>query len=284
MSYINTGKIGFNPTKIYPLRKRGAVQKEDLTGWKMWEHGVPDSRLIVLRQAPSDGTEKRKWICRCSCGNSKELIVPTSHLKSGHTKSCGCIKAENTTKALLIDMTGWVMKEHGVPNSHLTVVKRGPNSNTNHSQWYCKCDCGNPNLILIDGTALRNGHTISCGCIHSKGEEKIQNILIQAKIPFEKQKTFPGCYRKNPLPFDFYVNQKYLIEYDGEQHFCEGNNWGRDNFNEIHNNDEIKNQWCKNNNIPLIRIPYTHYNNLVLKDLILETSTFLLGGENGSSG
>lgn len=40
--------------------------------------------------------------------------------------------------------------------------------------------------------------------------------------------------------------------------------------------DEIKNQWCKDNNIPLIRIPYIHYNNLTIKDLLLETSKFII--------
>jgi len=38
----------------------------------------------------------------------------------------------------------------------------------------------------------------------------------------------------------------------------------------------IKNQWCKNNNIPLIRIPYTHLQNLCLEDLQLETSKFII--------
>jgi len=38
----------------------------------------------------------------------------------------------------------------------------------------------------------------------------------------------------------------------------------------------IKNQWCKNNNIPLIRIPYTHLEDLRLEDLLLETSQFII--------
>lgn len=38
----------------------------------------------------------------------------------------------------------------------------------------------------------------------------------------------------------------------------------------------IKNQWCKDNNIPLIRIPYTHLDKLIIEDLKLETTTFLV--------
>ena len=39
--------------------------------------------------------------------------------------------------------------------------------------------------------------------------------------------------------------------------------------------DLIKSKWCKENNIPLIRIPYTHFDNLCLNDLLLETSNFI---------
>ena len=44
--------------------------------------------------------------------------------------------------------------------------------------------------------------------------------------------------------------------------------------------DSIKNQWCLENNIPLIRIPYTQYKDLNIKDLLLETSKFIIKGEN----
>ena len=40
--------------------------------------------------------------------------------------------------------------------------------------------------------------------------------------------------------------------------------------------DNFKNKWCKENNIPLIRIPYTHYNELSIKDIMLETSKFIV--------
>ena len=40
--------------------------------------------------------------------------------------------------------------------------------------------------------------------------------------------------------------------------------------------DTYKNRWCKDNNIPIIRIPYTHLDNLELSDLLLETSPFKL--------
>ena len=59
----------------------------------------------------------------------------------------------------LIDLTG---QKFG----HLTVIKRGEDSPSKQPRWWCRCDCGNLELVLIAGASLRNGHTKSCGCIH----------------------------------------------------------------------------------------------------------------------
>ena len=51
----------------------------------------------------------------------------------------------------------------------LTVIKRGPTKITPGGQrktnWWCRCACGNPGLILVAATALKSGHTQSCGCL-----------------------------------------------------------------------------------------------------------------------
>ena len=60
------------------------MKLQDLTGQKF-------NRLTVVKYL-----SKSKWLCKCDCGN--ETIVLTGHLKSGHTKSCGCYRKENTKK------------------------------------------------------------------------------------------------------------------------------------------------------------------------------------------
>ena len=75
--------------------------------------------------------------------------------------------------------------------------------------------------------------------------------------------------------FDFYVNNNYLIEYDGQQHFESVEYFGGEEQLKIQQKrDTYKNQWCKENNIPLIRIPYTKLDTLCIKDLMLETTQF----------
>ena len=96
--------------------------------------------------------------------------------------------------------------------------------------------------------------------------------MDENNIPYEKEKRFNSCKDNSYLPFDFYVDNKYLIEYDGKQHFQDG---GFYDYKKTHLHDLIKSQWCKDNNIQLIRISYTHYEELCLEDLLLETSNFI---------
>lgn len=77
----------------------------------------------------------------------------------------------------------------------------------------------------------------------------------------------------------FFVNNKYIIEFDGKQHFNIGG-WNDNKALEKNfEHDKLKNEYCLKNNIPLIRIPYTHLKKICLNDLLLETSNFIVKGE-----
>ena len=74
-----------------------------------------------------------------------------------------------------------------------------------------------------------------------------------------------------------YDNKQYIIEYDGKQHFVDTSNHHHfAPLTYIQQHDAYKNNWCKQKNIPIIRIPYTHLNKICLQDLLLETTTFLI--------
>lgn len=70
----------------------------DMSGWKMWEHGVSDSRLTVIERVNDYvspcGQRDPRWLCECNCSEHNRIIVRQSYLKSGHTKSCGCLTRE----------------------------------------------------------------------------------------------------------------------------------------------------------------------------------------------
>lgn len=69
-----------------------------------------------------------------------------------------------------VDMTGWVMSEHGVPNSRLTVVTQDKSEQYagKGAFWLCECSCKEHNKIVASGKNIRNGTTKSCGCINSE--------------------------------------------------------------------------------------------------------------------
>ena len=95
-------------------------------------------------------------------------------------------------------------------------------------------------------------------CIESKGEKEILKELKKLNIKYIRQKKFKDCKNKKELPFDFYLPYyNTCIEFDGRQHFEPVNDFGGEQeFFKIKNRDKIKNNYCKNNNINLIRIKY----------------------------
>lgn len=236
----------------------------DLTGDKY-------GRLTVVSRA-ANRNKKTYWLCECDCGNKTE--VDSGHLRNGHTKSCGCLQKEAARNINFKDISG---KRFGK-----LVALKEIQPKDGQAVWQCQCDCGS--IIEVKGIYLRNGHTKSCGCLSSIGEEKIAAILKKNNISYRKEMTFSSCRFLDTdamAKFDFaIINQDkdilYLIEYDGIQHFTY-NNYGWNNETEFRirqNRDIFKNEWCLKNNIPLIRIPYTHLNNLCLEDLLLETTKY----------
>lgn len=144
--------------------------------------------------------------------------------------------------------------------------------------WLVRCDCGN--TTEASTSDLTQGRKLSCGCMVSKGEQKVSDILKEAGLSFTTQQKFPTCllseHKNSFAKFDFYVNNEYLIEYNGVQHYkYNSSGWDtKEKFELTQQRDQKKIQWCKDNNMPLIIIPYTHFDKLCLEDLLLETTTF----------
>jgi hypothetical protein len=78
--------------------------KEDMAGWNMWEHGLPDSRLTVIEQVEDriypNGDHKAQWLCECNCEKHNRFITLGESIRNGHTKSCGCIQKEKAVKTV----------------------------------------------------------------------------------------------------------------------------------------------------------------------------------------
>lgn len=202
------------------------------------------------------------YYAKFRCPNDGNVFETTiSSVVQGKTKSCGCRWEETKRNAKNLGSEDLVGKKFG----HLTVLeKTDKRNNSGCIVWKCKCDCINENIAYVDTKSLKNGHTQSCGCRKSKGETKIASVLDSLQISFIQQFVFEGCKDKIPLRFDFYLpDYNACIEYDGIQHYKPIEYFGgEEHYNNIKRKEDIKNKFCAENNILLVRIPYTDYDKI----------------------
>lgn len=110
------------------------------------------TRLVTVKQVDElDPYGKKKWLCKCDCGNT--IVTSAAYLRNGHKKSCGCLQQESRHN-ISVDLTGRRFER-------LTVLGRDMNDWT-QVKWICRCDCGNIVKVLREN--LLSGNTKSCGC------------------------------------------------------------------------------------------------------------------------
>lgn len=119
--------------------------RPDLTGRKF-------SRWTVITRARSVKGRPR-WNVRCACGSVR--AIDESNLKSGRSRSCGCLQKERVFETHAHDLVG---KTFG----RLRVISAAGENKWHNQQWLCRCSCGKTKIIAA--THLAGGKTTSCGC------------------------------------------------------------------------------------------------------------------------
>ena len=254
----------FHSKKYLYFKRRniGMSKIIDLTGQRF-------GRLLVLEKDRTRKTNSGSyWICQCDCGKQKS--IRSSSLRRGEIISCGCYRTERIMETK--EKKGLIDNLIGQKFGFLTVLSKDPQrTSSGQVKWICQCDCGN--IISVRGEALKDkteNRTVSCGCKHiSFGESKIKEILDNNDIIYAQQQGFKDLPRKH---FDFSIlnenNQVIrLIEFDGEQHYKEVS-FFKEGLKKIQERDKEKNQWAKEHNIPLVRIPYWERDNMTLEMII----------------
>lgn len=241
----------------------------------------------VIERAKNNSQGRSQWLCHCTLCDKTTKVVDGGHLRGGRSTSCGCTKMEKMRQASIKDETG---KTYGYLYVERMAKPEEKPRDVESVYWVCTClHCKRKNVI-VKGDYLRNGDTISCGCIVSKNESLIAQMLDNIGFTYIQQYKFDDltstgreCDR---LLFDFGIIHPitkqllYLIEYDGSQHFhYVASGWNtEDQWEATHKNDRLKNQYCFSHNIPLIRIPYDLTYDL--QDLKLEMTRYLLTPDN----
>ena len=154
--------------EVFIFKEKGSrktMRKQDLTGQKF-------GRLTVISEVPKanrEGSRKNRpqWYCQCDCGNT--IQVNAGALRTGNTKSCGCLKLEKITelgkkpknfkkgpRKVRNDLTG---KQFG----KWTVLKVLPERKNKLVIYECQCECGIVKEVMAQN--LVNGSSKSCGCV-----------------------------------------------------------------------------------------------------------------------
>lgn len=196
-------------------------------------------------------------ICICECGTIKEVNI--YNLINNKSKDCGCGRREMLRRTRTKNLIGQRFGK-------LIAIELLPESNKFNRRLYrCKCDCGNE--IIVPSSCLTTHHTLSCGCLLSYYNMFI-DILLD-KLNIQHVPEYVVNINNRNFRYDFYLKDyNLMIEYDGEQHYMPVKFGGISDeealkiLEKTQTYDVLKNQYCKENNINLLRIPYWEKSNI----------------------
>lgn len=196
------------------------------------------------------------------CNNYEYKVRPSNFQQGKRCPKCsGLLKKDISEIQEFLDLV--------YPNEY-TIIGEYINKDTPIEIKHNTCG----NIIKVSWNNIRSKKFGCKYCIMSSGEMEVASILKELKIDYNYQYIIEDCKDKKPLPFDFQFmldGKMYIIEYDGRQHFMEifgRNSIDKKNiFETTKRHDNIKNNYCKENNINILRIKYDETN---IKSLIEE--------------
>lgn len=192
---------------------------------------------------------RTKILHKCLIHNVIWNTLPNSILKG-----CGC---RQCLKEKIRDKNGTSHNEYVIKlsniNSNIIALEEYLNTEIKIKH---KCKVCRHEWKVKPGNLLAGKGCPKCN--ESHGEKSISNYLNINNITYIPQYTFDGCKDQRKLPFDFYIPElNACIEYDGEQHFKAVDLFGgEEGLKTRQFHDQIKTDYCQNNNISLLRIKY----------------------------
>ena len=222
--------------------------------------------------------------CKCTQCNETIMLKNNSELNRAAKLNSACEKCAHANR-----ITAMRTIKNGDKFGKLTVIGDGGVKNERHYS-ICQCECGK--ITLVRDNNLKTGQVRSCGCLGSIGENEISKILQENNIIFDHDKIFPELLQKTgrKLRFDFIIYNEdgsinRFVEFDGNQHKTGmwGGNWSNlETLEIIQERDNIKNNFCINNNYTLIRIPYSKIDKITLEDIL--GNNFVYKGDDLKNG
>lgn len=136
--------------------KRWSTKFQDLTGEKF-------GMLTILNRVPKSSPVK--YLTRCECGNEK--IIEGRSIKSGITKSCGCLNQTCKDGTKYDDLIGTKVGKW-------TILSFASKGSRGEKRFNCLCECGSEKIIFA--RELKIGRSKSCGCSLKNGRHRVPGI------------------------------------------------------------------------------------------------------------
>jgi len=226
---------------------KGRITKEEFISRAIAVHGEGKYDYSKVKLT---GMHDRVLIKCNVCGTWFKQIA-CNHLNGATCKQCAVKKRSQAQIKSLSEFVRDARKIHGDAYSYEKVVCNGFKKPI---KIYCKKCKKYFHQAMGDHLAGKGCPS----CASSKGEKNISLLLKRNNIIFQQQKKFIGCKNKTYLLFDFYLpDYNIAVEYDGEQHYKSIEFFGGDStLKETQYRDNIKTNYCYENDIILCRIKY----------------------------
>lgn len=237
-----------------------------LTIEQVREYVRENSECELISDVYDNANKKIKF--RCFCGNEFEKTFAS--FKESPRKLCKeCYyKSASDSYSLTIEEASDIVGKFS--SSKVLDVYKYDNKN----YVKLKCECGS--IYNVRLSWIKQGGSKRCkkctGVI-SALEYEAMRVLDNMNIKYENEKMFDDLKHKTKLRIDLYLcDLNIAIELDGRQHYEPIKFFGGEKtFERIKLRDHIKDKYCKENNIKLIRIRYDEINNIekILKKALL---------------
>lgn len=182
-------------------------------------------RILVTGDAGRDARGNLLYSCICDCGNV--ITVLGSLLRSGGTKSCGCLAIEtrrNIGRASKGRASTKAANLEGKTFGYLTVLRRDGSNIHGQALWLCRCECGKETRVTT--AKLNSGATKSCGCLGLRHatEAKIKHGQSGTPLYCVFKSMHSRCERENTREFRWY-GAKGVQVCDGWKEFQSFYDW-----------------------------------------------------------
>lgn len=221
------------------------------------------------------GNDTKLKVVHNKCGYEYE-VSPSNFIGNKSKEGTRCPQCNNHILYTYLDVYDFISS-----NSKCELLSKKYEGIDNKIK--IKCACGETFYSTFYNFKYRNKRQCrTCSNKQSTSERETEKILKSNNIVYETENPLIKTNDGGFLRFDFYL-KSIIIECDGAQHFKPVDYWGGEEyFNKLKTHDIIKNTYCIDNNIPLIRIPYWEFNNIeyILKNVLIHYK--LINNENNT--